>query len=32
MKQAVLWIGLCLMSLTVQAGPLINVGVVYDYL
>ena len=32
MKQAVLWIGLCLMSLTAQAGPLINVGVVYDYL
>ena len=32
MKQAVLWIGLCLMSLTAHAGPLINVGVVYDYL
>ena len=32
MKQAVLWIGLCLISLTAQAGPLINVGVVYDYL
>ncbi|MBE8591389.1 molecular chaperone [Pseudomonas sp. MAFF 301449] len=32
MKHAVLWIGLCLMSLTAHAGPLINVGVVYDYL
>ena len=32
MKQAALWIGLSLMSLTAQAGPLINVGVVYDYL
>lgn len=32
MKQAVLWIGLSLLSLTAQAGPAINVGVVYDYL
>ncbi|AZE93236.1 hypothetical protein C4J95_1110 [Pseudomonas orientalis] len=32
MKHAVLWIGLLLMPLTVQAGPAINVGVVYDYL
>ncbi|KTC44042.1 pilus assembly protein [Pseudomonas fluorescens ABAC62] len=32
MKQAVLWIGLCLVSLTAHAGPQINVGVVYDYL
>jgi len=32
MKHAVLWAGLFLMSLTAQAGPAINVGVVYDYL
>ncbi|AIG02767.1 p pilus assembly chaperone [Pseudomonas fluorescens] len=32
MKQAVLWIGLFVCSLTAQAGPMINVGVVYDYL
>ncbi|MFN3357851.1 MAG: molecular chaperone [Pseudomonas sp.] len=32
MKHAVLWIGLFLYSLTAQAGPAINVGVVYDYL
>ncbi|MFJ4132875.1 MULTISPECIES: molecular chaperone [Pseudomonas] len=32
MKRAVLWIGLCLLSLTAHAGPQINVGVVYDYL
>ena len=32
MKQAVLWIGLCLVSMTAHAGPQINVGVVYDYL
>ncbi|WP_116078386.1 molecular chaperone [Pseudomonas sp. OV577] len=32
MKQAVLGIGLVLASLTAQAGPAINVGVVYDYL
>ena len=32
MKQAVLGAGLLLMSLAAQAGPAINVGVVYDYL
>jgi len=32
MKKAALCIGFCLMSLKAQAGPLINVGVVYDYL
>ena len=32
MKHAVLSVGLLLLSLTAQAGPAINVGVVYDYL
>lgn len=32
MKHAVLGAGLLLMSLAAQAGPAINVGVVYDYL
>ncbi|MDR8373595.1 molecular chaperone [Pseudomonas lactis] len=32
MKQAVLSVGLVLLSLSAQAGPAINVGVVYDYL
>jgi P pilus assembly chaperone PapD len=32
MKHAVLWIGLFLYSVGIQAAPVINVGVVYDYL
>jgi hypothetical protein len=32
MKHAVLWIGVLLLSVKAHAGPMINVGVVYDYL
>ncbi|MGH8329589.1 MAG: molecular chaperone, partial [Pseudomonas sp.] len=32
MKKLIVFVGICMFSLNVQAGPNINIGVVYDYL